>query len=74
MEKGNSKAIIFITILIVLFLYNAFKFIESRGSNIQMTNTLFNMVFIIAIIILIIHKKDLDIKTQMLQKKIEDYF
>ena len=74
MEKGNSKAIIFITILIVLFLYNAFKFIESRGSNIQMTNTLFNMVFIIAIIILIIHKKDLDKKTQMFQKKIEDYF
>lgn len=74
MEKGNSKAIIFITILIVLFLYNAFKFIESRGSNIQMTNTLFNMVFIIAIIILIIHKKDLDKKTQMIQKKIEDYF
>ena len=62
MEKGNSKAIIFITILIVLFLYNAFKFIESGGSNIQMTNTLFNMVFIIAIIILIIHKKDLEKK------------
>ena len=69
MEKGNRKAFIFITILIVLFICNAFKFIEAGGSTIQMTNTLFNMIFILAIIILIIHKKDLDKKTQMIQKK-----
>ena len=74
MEKGNRKAIIFISILIVLFLCNAFKFIEADGSTVQMTNSLFNMIFIIAIIILILHKKDLDKKTQMIQKKIEDYF
>ena len=58
MEKGNRKAIIFITILIGLFFCNAFKFIEAGGSSVQMT----------------IHKKDLDKKTQMIQKKIEDYF
>ena len=69
MEKGNRKAIIFISILIVLFLCNAFKFIEAGGSTVQMTNSLFNMIFIIAIIILILHKKILDKKTQMLKKK-----
>ena len=49
MEKGNRKAIIFITILIGLFFCNAFKFIEAGGSSAQMTNSLFNMIFIIAI-------------------------
>ena len=74
MEKGNRKAIIFITILIGLFFCNAFKYIEAGGSSVQMTNSLFNMIIIIAIMILILHKKDLDKKTQMIQKKIEDYF
>ena len=62
MEKENKKEIIFINILIVLFLCNAFKFIEAGGSTVQMANSLFNMIFIIAIIILILHKKDLDKK------------
>ena len=70
MEKGNRKAIIFITILIGLFFSNAFKFIEAGGSSAQMTNSLFNMIFIITIMILILHKKDFDKKTQMSQKKI----
>ena len=69
MEKGNRKAFIFISILIVLFLCNSFKFIEAGGPTVQMTNTLFNMIFLLAIIILIIHKNDLDKKTQMIQKK-----
>ena len=66
MEKGNRKAIIFISILIVLFLCDAFKFIEAGGPIVQMT--LFNMIFLLAIIILIIHKNDLYKKTQMIQK------
>ena len=52
MEKGNGKVIIFITILIGLFFCNAFKFIEAGGSSVQMTNTLFNIIFILVILIL----------------------
>ena len=68
MEKRNRKAIIFITILIGLFFCNAFKFIEAGGSSVQMTNSLFNMIFIIAIIILNLHKKDLDKNTKIIKK------
>ena len=57
MEKGNRIAIIFISILIALFSCNAFKFIEAGGSTVQMTNSLFNMIFIIAIIIIFSIKK-----------------
>ena len=39
-----------------------------------MTNTLFNMIFILAIMILIIHKKDLDEKNSNVPKKEEIVF
>ena len=43
---GGKKSMIAIVLLVVIFINNAFKFVEEGGSNFQITNILFNMILI----------------------------
>ena len=75
METGKGKKSKIITIFfIVLFFYNAFKFIEEGGINLQITNILFNMILLVFVIMMILHKKSLIKNGLYIQKKIDDYF
>ena len=59
-EKGNKTMIIFI--LSICIFYNSIKFIGSDAAKNSVLSTLFNMIIILFIIILIIHKDDIDKK------------
>ena len=59
-EKGKKTRIIFI--LSMFIFYNDIKFLGSDAAKKSDLSTLFNMIIILFIIILIIHKDDVDKK------------
>ena len=71
MEKRiNNRRRIIIALLVILFLYDAFKYNQIGGANFEITNYLFSMILFIAIIMFLIHKNDFEKRTQWFQKKI----
>ena len=74
METDDGRKPILIILLMILFTYNAFKFIEEGGSTINLTNILFNMIILVACIIIALHKNELVKKCHYIQKKLDDYF
>ena len=48
-----------ISISVILFLINAWKFINNPGSEVPILTILFNMIIYLAIIILIMHKNEI---------------
>ena len=71
-KKQQNKNLIIILVLI-LFLYNAFKILVYEGSKTHILSTIFNMIIFLFILILLIHKKDL-ITKEFKQKILDDYF
>ena len=63
-KKSSGKGWL-ISISIILFLINAWKFINNPGSEVPILTILFNMIIYLAIIILILHKDEM---------KFEGYF
>ena len=63
-KKSSGKGWL-ISISIILFLINAWKFINHPGSEVPILTILFNMIIYLAIIILILHKDEM---------KFEGYF
>ena len=72
MRKQNKNLIIIW--ILILFLFNAFKFLGYEGSKNPIPSTLFNMVISLFIIIILIHNKDLFKKELFHQKLLDDYF
>ena len=66
-KSAGKGLLIFITV--ILFLINVWKFINNPGSEVPILGILFNMIFYLAIIILIMHRHELTfegyIQTQM---------
>ena len=56
-KKSSGKGFL-ISISIILFLVNMWKFLNNPGSEIPILTILFNMIIYLAIIILIIDKKN----------------
>ena len=63
METKSRKIItnhkIIIT-LIIMFIYNAFKFINTEGSEHPLVSSLFNMIIFIGILVIIFHRNEID--------------
>ena len=70
-KKSSGKGLL-VTINAILFLINVWKFINNPGSEVPILGILFNMIIYIAIIILIIHKKEITFE-DYIQKQIEKY-
>ena len=68
-NRINNRRRIIIALLVILFLYDAFKYNQIGGANFEMTNYLLSMILFIAIIIFLIHKNDFEKRTQWFQKK-----
>ena len=49
-----------ILFLLISFVVNAYKFLNTDGNTLPLVGTLFNMILILAIFFLIHHKDDLD--------------
>ncbi len=74
-NKQNSNFLIFV-VLIALFIINAIKFINAKGSDLPILSYLFNMVVIVFILVYIYHAKDLEEKKDefMKQTHLDEYF
>ena len=57
-KKSSGKGWL-ISISVILFLINAWKFINNPGSEVPILSILFNMIIYLAIIILILHKDEI---------------
>ena len=72
MEKNyRKKKDIMIMIVIGLFIFNLFKFLNTEGSNIPIVSILFNLIFFLALIILLLHQDDFG---KEVQTKLDRYF
>jgi lipopolysaccharide export LptBFGC system permease protein LptF len=70
-KKSSGKGFL-ISISIILFLVNVWKFLNNPCSEIPILTILFNMIIYLAIIILIIHKKEIRFECYI-QKQIEKF-
>ena len=70
-KKSSGKGWL-ISISIILFLINAWKFINHPGSEVPILTILFNMIIYLAIIILIMHKDEIELAGYF-QNHIEKY-
>ena len=72
MEKNyRKKKDIMIMIVIGLFIFNLFKFFNTEGSNMPIVSILFNLIFFLALIILLLHQDDYG---KEVQTKLDRYF
>ena len=72
MEKNyRKKKDIMIMIVIGLFIFNLFKFLNIEGSNMPIVSILFNLIFFLALIILLLHQDDFG---KEVQTKLDRYF
>ena len=70
-KKSSGKGWL-ISISVILFLINAWKFINNPGSEVPILTILFNMIIYLAIIILIMYKNEIKLDGYF-QKHIEEY-
>lgn len=70
-KKSIGKGLL-LFITIILFLINVWKFINNPGSEVPILGILFNMIFYLAIIILIMHRHELTFEGYI-QTQIEKY-
>ena len=72
MEKNyRKKKDIMIMIVIGLFIFNLFKFLNTEGSNMPIVSILFNLIFFLALIILLLPQDDFG---KEVQTKLDRYF
>ena len=72
MEKNyRKKKDIMIMIMIGLFIFNLFKFLNTEGSNMPIVSILFDLIFFLALIILLLHQDDFG---KEVQTKLDRYF
>ena len=65
-----------ILFLLISFVVNAYKFLNTDGNTLPLVGTLFNMILVLAIFFLIHHKDDLDDDKNNILKQtyLEQYF
>ena len=67
----RKKKNIMLMIVIGLFIFNLFKFLNTEGSNMPIVSILFNLIFFLALIILLLHQDDFG---KEVQTKLDRYF
>ena len=74
-RKGGFKSWL-ILFLLISFVVNAYKFLNTDGNTLPLVGTLFNMILVLAIFFLIHHKDDLDADKNNILKQtyLEQYF
>jgi len=73
-RKNTKNWILFL--LIVIFVVNGYKFLNTEGNEHPLLGTLFNMIIILASIIFLYHKKEIieGQKNILCQTHLEKYF
>ena len=78
--KGNGdngkikKKRVLILVLIIIFLYNIAKYLNTDGSDIPILSILFNMIFILGLVIFFLHQEEIIDENIEIQTTLEKYF
>ena len=74
-NKGISVKKWLASISIIFFIFNAWKFMTTPGSEIPILSMLFNMIIYLSIIIFLLHKNEITFdEYRYIQTKIDKYF
>ena len=75
-KKKNIGSLLIIFISAIIFLLQVFRFINTEGNTHPLVDSLFNMTIILALIVLIIHRKDFsEVKNNLFrQTTLDKYF
>ena len=73
-KKKMMEKNIFVFLLIILFLFNGYNFINTDGSHNPLVACLFNVIIFLAIIIFIYHKSEFIKGKKEGQTYLEKYF
>ena len=74
---GNGKIKrkrMLILVLIFIFLYNIAKYLNTDGSDIPIISILFNMIFILGLVIFFLHQEEIIDENIEMQATLEKYF
>ena len=71
--KINGKRML-ILVLIFIFLYNIGKYLNTEGSDIPILSILFNMIFILGLVIFFLHQEEIIDENIEIQTTLEKYF
>ena len=74
---GNGKTKrkrMLILVLIFIFLYNIAKYLNTDGSDIPIISILFNMIFILGLVIFFLHQEEIIDENLEMQTTLEKYF
>ena len=77
MENNKEREIKFnyiIILIIILFFYNGFNFLNTQGNGHPLVSPLFNMIEALAILIFIFHKNEIMKEQKNGQTYLEKYF
>ena len=71
MKQVKKNRILAILILIIFFIINGFKFLNSEGSERPLPTSLFNMVLYLGLIVVLLHNTTIE---KELNYKLDKYF
>ena len=71
--KINGKKMLILA-LIFIFLYNIAKYLNTDGSDIPIISILFNMIFILGLVIFFLHQEEIIDENIEIQTTLEKYF
>ena len=75
-KKKNTGSLLIVFVSAIIFLLQVFRFINTEGNTHPLVDSLFNMTIILALIALIIHRKDFsEVKNTLFrQTTLDKYF
>ena len=74
MEKKRKDNCFLVSITIIFFLYNCFKFLNTEVNDLTIPNILFSLIIYPALIVIFIHMDEMLEEKDKNQKKLECYF
>lgn len=75
-RKNNTVVKMVVLVAIILFLYQAFQFINIEGNTHPLLSSLFNMILFLSLIVFMVHREEFkEGKNHLLkQTKLDKYF
>ena len=71
--KINGKKMLILALMFV-FIYNIGKYLNTEGSDIPILSILFNMIFILGLVIFFLHQEEIIDENIEIQTTLEKYF
>ena len=71
LKRVKKNRIWAVFVLIIFFMINGYKFLNSEGSELPLPTSLFNMIFYLGVIVLLLHNSTIE---KEFNHKLDEYF